>query len=192
MFIKFEYLKFSGCLEDIRVFESFSDNVQVIMKIDDVLIPNFRMPTRIYEELENGGKYEFYGLVQKSRNKVKNKGFVFVVKDANGKVLEQPSLKYTSQFGIWANGVVVAGVAFLLSWIALFFAIGLFSKSGGSYNGLAQFVSDLTGYSLTIAGLVFAGFVGIGVNLFRKVGALETWQSISPAKLVERFSKMHR
>lgn len=46
MFTKFEYLKFSGCLEDIRVFESFSDNVQVIMKIDDILIPNFRMPSR--------------------------------------------------------------------------------------------------------------------------------------------------
>lgn len=73
MFIKFEYLKFSGCLEDIRVFESFSDNVQVIMKIDDVLIPNFRMPTQIYEELENGGRYEFYGLVQKSKNKQKIK-----------------------------------------------------------------------------------------------------------------------
>lgn len=114
------------------------------------------------------------------------------MKDANGKILEQPSLKYTSQFGIWANGAVVAGVAFLLSWIALFFALGLFDKSGGSYYGLAQFVSDLTGYSLTIAGLVFAGFVGIGINLFRKVGVLETWQSISPAKLVERFSKMHR
>lgn len=192
MFIKFEYLKFSGCLEDIRVFESFSDNFQVIMKIDDVLIPNFRMPTRIYEELENGGQYEFYGLVQKSRNKVKNKGFVFAVKDASGRVLEQPSLKYTSQVGIWANGAVVAGVAFLLSWVALFFAIGLFDRSGGSYNAFAQFVSDLTGYSLTIAGLVFAGFVGIGINLFRKANAFETWQSISPGKLVERFSKLHR
>ncbi|EPJ8755476.1 hypothetical protein SBH91_002582 [Pseudomonas putida] len=192
MFIKFEYLKFSGCLEDIRVFESFSDNVKVIMKIDGVLIPNFRMPTQIYEELENGGKYEFYGLVQKSRNKQKNTGFVMAVKTENGKVLEQPSLKYTSQLGIWANGAVIAGVAFLLSWIGLFFAIGLFDKSGGSYNGFAQFVSDLTGYSLTIAGLVFSGFVGIGINLFRKVGALETWQFITPENLVQRFSKMHR
>ncbi|EOV0931908.1 hypothetical protein ACOLSI_000248 [Pseudomonas aeruginosa] len=192
MFTKFEYLKFSGCLEDIRVFESFSDNVQVIMKIDDVLIPNFRMPTRIYEELENGGRYEFYGLVQKSRNKQKNTGFVMAVKAENGKVLEQPSLKYTSQLGIWANGAVIAGVAFLLSWIVLFIAIALFDKSPGSYNALARVVSDLTHYSLTIAGLVFAGFVGIGINLFRKVGALETWQSISPANLVQRFSKMHR
>ncbi|UTL92358.1 hypothetical protein [Pseudomonas fluorescens] len=192
MFIKFEYLKFSGCLQDIRVFESFSDNVQVIMKIDDVLIPNFRMPTRIYEELENGGRYEFYGLVQKSRDKQKNKGFVMAVKAEDGKVLEQSSLKYTSQLGIWANGAVIAGVVFLLSWIALFFAIGLFDKSGGSYNGFAQSVSDLTGYSLTIAGLVFSGFVGIGINLFRKAGALETWQSITPANLVQRFSKMHR
>ncbi|MEI5468906.1 hypothetical protein RJ997_32435, partial [Pseudomonas aeruginosa] len=102
MFIKFEYLKFSGCLQDIRVFESFSDSVQVIMKIDDVLIPNFRMLTRIYEELENGSRYEFYGLVQKSRDKQKNKGFVMAVKAEDGKVLEQSSLKYTSQLGIWA------------------------------------------------------------------------------------------
>lgn len=114
------------------------------------------------------------------------------VKAENGKVLEQPSLKYTSQLGIWANGAVIAGVAFLLSWVALFFAIGVFDKSGGSYNGFAQFVSDLTHYSLTIAGLVFAGFVGIGINLFRKATALETWQPVTPAKLVERFSKMHR
>ncbi|MFK0271148.1 hypothetical protein [Pseudomonas asiatica] len=192
MFTKFEYLKFSGCLEDIRVFENFSDNVQVIMKIDDILIPNFRMPTRIYEELENGGRYEFYGLVQKSRNKQKNTGFVMAVKAENGKVLEQSSLKYTSQLGIWANGAVIAGVAFLLSWIVLFIAIALFDKSAGSYNALARVVSDLTHHSLTIAGLVFAGFVGIGINLFRKAGALETWQPISPAKLVERFSKMHR
>ncbi|KKO17275.1 hypothetical protein V520_00545 [Pseudomonas putida KG-4] len=192
MFIKFEYLKFSGCLQDIRVFETFSDNVQVIMKIDDVLIPNFRMPTRIYEELENGSRYEFYGLVQKSRDKQKNKGFVMAVKAENGKVLEQSSLKYTSQLGIWANGAVIAGVAFLLSWVGLFFAIGLFDKSGGSYNAFAQFVSDLTGYSLTIAGLVFAGFVGVGINLFRKATALDTWQSTTPANLVQRFSKMHR
>nr|WP_232111732.1 hypothetical protein [Pseudomonas guariconensis] len=185
-------MKFSGCLQDIRVFERFSDNVQVIMKIDDVLIPNFRMPTRIYEELENGSRYEFYGLVQKSRNKQKNTGFVMAVKAESGKVLEQPSLKYTSQLGIWANGAVIAGVAFLLSWVALFFAIGVFDKSGGSYNGFAQFVSDLTHYSLTIASLVFAGFVGIGINLFRKAGSLETWQSITPANLVQRFSKMHR
>lgn len=192
MFIKFEYLKFSGCLQDIRVFESFSDNVQVIMKIDDVLIPNFRMPTRIYEELENGSRYEFYGLVQKSRDKQKNKGFVMAVKAESGKVLEQTSLKYTSQLGIWVNGAVIAGIAFLLSWIVLFFTIGLFDKSGGSYNGFARIVSELTHYSLMIAGLIFAGFVGIGINLFRKAGALETWQSITPANLVLRFSKMHR
>ncbi|WP_235431403.1 hypothetical protein [Pseudomonas putida] len=162
------------------------------MKIDDVLIPNFRMPTRIYEELENGGRYEFYGLVQKSKNKQKNTGFVMAVKAENGKVLEQSSLKYTSQLGIWANGSVIAGVAFLLSWVVLFFTIGLFDKSGGSYNGFARIVSELTQYSLTIAGLVFAGFVGIGINLFRKATALDSWQPISPAKLVERFSKMHR
>ena len=44
VFIKFEYLKFAGCLEDIRVFEHLTGFVQVIMKIDGILIPNVKVP----------------------------------------------------------------------------------------------------------------------------------------------------
>jgi len=194
VFTKFEYLKFSGCLEDIRVFEHFSDNVQVIMKIDGVLIPNFRMPTRIYEDLENGAQYEFYGLVQKSRIKTKNKGFVFAAKTAGGKILEQPSLKYTSQLGIWANGAVIAAVAFVLAWLALFFGLG--TVVGGynysSVTGFDDYAGDVTRYAFVLACLVAVFFVGIGVNLFYKTTVLDTWQPISPSKLVERFSKLHR
>lgn len=104
--IKFEYLRFKGRLDDIRVFNTYSDNVEVIMKVDDVLIPNFRMPTKIYEEVDSGKEYEFYGLVQKSRNKVKNKGFVFAVKPEDGKVIEVPSLRYTAQLGIWVLALI--------------------------------------------------------------------------------------
>ncbi|WP_288440915.1 hypothetical protein [uncultured Pseudomonas sp.] len=194
MFIKFEYLKSSGCLEDIRVFESFSDNVQVIMKIDDVLIPNFRMPTRIYEDLENGGQYEFYGLVQKSKNKQKNTGFIYAAKTASGKVLEQPSLKYTSQLGIWANGAVISAVAFVLAWVALFFGLGTLVDGYhySSVNGFAEYAGDVTRYAFALACMIAAFFVGVGINLFYKTTVLDTWQSIAPAKLVERFSKMHR
>lgn len=57
---KFDYLKISGCLEEIRVFEHFSDVVQVIMRVDGVVIPNFKIPLAIYEELEQGSQVEFY------------------------------------------------------------------------------------------------------------------------------------
>lgn len=191
--IKFEYLKFSGRLDDIRVFQSFSDNVQVIVKLDDVLIPNFRMPTKIFEELENGRDYEFYGMVQNSRKKVDNKGFVYAVKPAGGSVIDVPSLKYTSQFGIWVNGAIYASVAFLLAWVALFFTLdSIVGGYNSSVSGFARYAGDVTRYSFVLACLVQAFFVGIGINLFYKTTVFETWQPIAPAVLAERFSKLHR
>lgn len=192
--IKFEYLRFKGRLDDIRVFNTYSDNVEVIMKVDDVLIPNFRMPTKIYEEVDSGKEYEFYGLVQKSRNKVKNKGFVFAVKPEDGKVIEVPSLRYTAQLGIWANGAVISAVVFVLAWIAFFFGLGSIVDGYhySSVNGFAEYAGDVTRCAFALACLIAAFFVGMGINLFYKTTALETWQSIAPAKLVERFSKLHR
>ncbi|KYC24661.1 hypothetical protein [Pseudomonas sp. ABFPK] len=192
--IKFEYLKFSGRLDDIRVFESFSDNVQVIIKLDDVLIPNFRMPTKIFEELEKGEQYEFYGMVQNSKTKTKNKGFVYAVKTAGGDVIEVPSLRYTAQIGIWANAAVISAVAFVVAWIAFFFGLGSIVDGYhySSVNGFAEYAGDVTRCALTLACLVAAFFVGMGINLFYKTTVLETWQSIAPSRLVERFSKLHR
>ncbi|MDO7908954.1 hypothetical protein Q6A49_00130 [Pseudomonas sp. 22-AL-CL-001] len=192
--IKFEYLRFKGRLDDIRVFNTYSDNVEVIMKVDDVLIPNFRMPTKIYEEVDSGKEYEFYGLVQKSRNKVKNKGFVFAVKPENGKVIEVPSLRYTAQLGIWANGAVISAVVFVLAWIAFFFGLGSIVDGYhySSVNGFAEYAGDVTRCAFILACLLAAFFVGVGINLFYKTTVLETWKSISPEMLVERFSKLHR
>ncbi|MEN1565322.1 hypothetical protein AAIH74_36945, partial [Pseudomonas aeruginosa] len=103
-------------------------------------------------------------------------GFARIVSELTHYSLTIIGLIFAGFVGIGINlfrkaGAVVAGVAFLLSWIVLFFTIGLFDKSGGSYNGFARIVSELTHYSLTIIGLIFAGFVGIGINLFRKAGA---------------------
>lgn len=192
--IKFEYLKFSGRLDDIRVFQSFSDNVQVILKLDDVLIPNFRMPTRIFEELEKGEHYEFYALVQNSKIKTKNTGVVYAVKSAEGKVIEVSSLRYTSQLGIWANGAVISAVAFVVLWIAFFFGLGsvVDGYHYSSVNGFAEYAGDVTRCSFIVACLIAAFFVGMGINLFYKTTVLDTWKSISPGRLVERFSKMHR
>lgn len=93
--IKYEYLKFAGCLEDIRVFDHFSDGVQVILKVDGVIIPNFKMSLAIYEELEQGGQVEIYALVQNSKSKVKNTAFVYAVKTSSGRLLCVPSMRYT-------------------------------------------------------------------------------------------------
>ncbi|EJT85885.1 hypothetical protein PPS11_02578 [Pseudomonas putida S11] len=97
MFIKFEYLKFAGCLEDIRVFEHLTGFVQVIMKVDGILIPNVKVPIQIYEDLEKGSHVEFYALVQNSKNKVKNTAIVLAAKTASGRLLRVPSMRYKVQ-----------------------------------------------------------------------------------------------
>ncbi|MBO2921085.1 hypothetical protein ACU7AI_10490 [Pseudomonas aeruginosa] len=186
--IKFEYLRFSGCLEDIRVFEHFSDVVQVIMKIDGVLIPNFKIPLPIFEELEKGSHVEFYALVQNSKNKVKNTEIVYAAKTSSGKLLCVPSMRYEVQFHFLMIAAIWAAVAIVLSWIALIFVSSSFS---GSLSVSEQW--SVTNWGSLFIGLgVGAFFVGSGIYLFHKTTVLDTWKSIAPDLLVERFSKLHR
>lgn len=188
MFIKFEYLRFSGYLEDIRVFEHLSGFVQVIMKIDGVLIPNVKVPIQIYEELEQGSHVEFYALVQNSKNKVKNTAIVLAAKTASGRLLRVPSMRYKVQLHFWVIAAIWAAVAFVLSWIALVFGADFLM---GSRSMSLQWAFINSGAS--VIGLLTGGFfVGCGIYLFHKTSVLDTWNSIAPALLVERFSKLHR
>ncbi|MGR6653205.1 hypothetical protein [Pseudomonas entomophila] len=188
MFIKFEYLKFAGCLEDIRVFEHLSGFVQVIMKIDGVLIPNIKVPIQIYEELEQGSHVEFYALVQNSKNKVKNTAIVLAAKTASGRLLRVPGMRYKVQLHFWVIAAIWAAVAFVLSWIALVFGADFLM---GSRSMSLQWAFINSGAS--VIGLLTGGFfVGCGIYLFHKTSVLDTWNSIAPALLVERFSKLHR
>ncbi|MDI3373692.1 hypothetical protein QLG06_04900 [Pseudomonas sp. V104_6] len=186
--IKFEYLRFSGCLEDIRVFERFSDVVQVIMKIDGVLIPNFKIPLPIFEELEKGSHVEFYALVQNSKAKVKNTAIVLAAKTSSGKLLRVPAMRYKVQLHFWVIAAMWAAIAFVLSWIALVFGAD-FLMGSRSMSLQWTFIN----WGASIIGILTGGFfVGCGVYLFHKTSVLDTWKSIAPASLVERFSKLHR
>ncbi|WP_371857125.1 hypothetical protein, partial [Pseudomonas asiatica] len=174
--------------QDIRVFEHFSDVVQVIMKIDGVLIPNFKIPLPIFEELEKGSHVEFYALVQNSKNKVKNTEIVYAAKTSSGKLLCVPSMRYEVQFHFLMIAAIWAAVAIVLSWIALIFVSSSFS---GSLSVSEQW--SVTNWGSLFIGLgVGAFFVGSGIYLFHKTTVLDTWKSIAPDLLVERFSKLHR
>lgn len=187
---KFDYLKISGCLEEIRVFDHFSDVVQVIMRVDGVVIPNFKMPTAIYEELEEGSQVEFYALVQNSKNKIKNIAFVYAVRSANGRLLVVPSMRYKVQINILITAAIMAAIAFVASFIGFAYLVDyLFGGGRMSISGqgtLALWLASFIGLG------VGAYFAGTGVYLFYKTTVLDTWQSIAPARVVERFSKLHR
>lgn len=188
MFIKFEYLKFAGCLEDIRVFEHLTGFVQVIMKIDGILIPNAKVPIQIYEDLEKGSHVEFYALVQNSKNKVKNTAIVLAAKTASGRLLRVASMRYKVQLHFWVIAAIWAAVAFVLSWIALVFGSD-FLISGRSTPQQWDFING----GASVIGILTGGFfVGCGIYLFHKTSVLDTWKSIAPSLLVERFSKLHR
>ena len=186
---KFEYLKLSGRLEEIRVFDHFSDVVQVIMRVDGVVIPNFRMPLAIYEELEQGSQVEFFALVQNSKNKIKNIAFVYAVRNANGKLLVVPSMRYKVQISIFITAAIMAAIAFVASFIGFAYLVDfLFSGGRMSISGqgtIALWLASFIGLG------VGAFFAGTGVYLFYKTTVLDTWQSIAPTKLLERFSKLH-
>lgn len=187
---KFDYLKISGCLEEIRVFEHFSDVVQVIMRVDGVVIPNFKIPLAIYEELEEGSQVEIYALVQNSKNKIKNIAVVYAVRTANGRLLSVPSMRYKVQISILITAAIMAAIAFVVSFIGFAYMVDfLFSGGRMSISGqgtLATWLASITGLA------VGAFFAGTGVYLFYKTTVLDTWQSVAPARVVERFSKLHR
>lgn len=187
---KFDYLKISGCLEEIRVFEHFSDVVQVIMRVDGVVIPNFKIPLAIYEELEQGSQVEFYALVQNSKNKIKNIAVVYAVRTANGRLLSVPSLRYRVQINILITAVIMAAIAFVASFIGFAYLVDfLFSGGRMSISGqgtIALWLASFIGLGIG------AFYAGTGVHLFYKTTVLDTWQAIAPSKLLERFSKLHR
>lgn len=187
---KFEYLKLSGRLEEIRVLEHFSDVVQVIMRVDGVVIPNFKIPLAIYEELEEGSQVDFYALVQNSKSKVKNIAFVYAVRTAGGRLLSVPSMRYKVQINILITAVIMAAIAFVASFIGFAYLVDfLFGGGRMSISGqgtLATWLASITGLAIG------AFFAGTGVYLFYKTTVLDTWQPIAPENVVERFSKLHR
>jgi len=186
---KFDYLKISGCLEEIRVFEHFSDVVQVIMRVDGVVIPNFRMPLAIYEELEKGSRVEFFALVQNSKNKIKNIAFVYAIRNAKGKLLVVPSMRYKVQINILITAAIMAAIAFVVGFMAMAYVVDHLFSGSMSISGqgtLALWLASFIGLG------VGAYFAGTGVYLFYKTTVLDTWQSVAPATVVERFSKLHR
>ena len=188
--IKTDYLKFSGRLLSIRVVQqTHPDNVHVSMSIDGETIPNLQMPTRIYELVEVGEQYDFYGLFKNSQNKAKNKGFVYAVKSVEGERIEVPSIRYGAQVYTLVAGALAAGIALVVSWIPLFFGIGYLLRK---HINMDQLVSVTTYSAFAIAFLVLGFFVVNSLRMFQQTGALDTWASITPANLSSRFSKLHR
>lgn len=188
--IKTDYLKFAGRLDNIRVDQqTHPDNLHVTMTIDGVIIPNLQMPTRIYEDIEAGGHYDFYGLFNHSKNKSNNKGYVYAVKPADGEMIEVPSIRYGVQIYTFFSGALAAGLVLVVTWVLYFFGIGYTFRKSLTLDELLP----LTTYSaFATAFLVLAFFLVNSFKMFKKTAVLDTWDSITPANLSSRFSKLHR
>ncbi|MCE5983740.1 hypothetical protein [Pseudomonas sp. LF19] len=98
-------------------------------------------------------------------------------------------MRYKVQFHFLMIAAIWAAVAFVLSWIALLFGASSFSASLSVSEQLTV-INWGGGVFIGLGGGAF--FVGSGIYLFHKTTVLDTWKSIAPALLVERFSKLHR
>lgn len=187
--VKVDYLRFSGRLEGIRVVQQHSDNVQVLMTLDSEVIPNMRIPTAIYEDLEVGSEYEFYGFIKKKKDKVKTQGLIYAAKPVDAGILVVPSIRYGVQVQNIVTGAIAALMAFAVSWVAFFFGIAYFF---GKHMNMDSLVSATTSSAFVTAFAVAVFFVGAGFHMLYKTTVLETWPSVTPAKLAGRFSRLHR
>lgn len=180
-----DYIKVSGKLEDIRVFEHKQGSVRVIMKIDGVLIPNTDIPIKLYEEIEAGKHYDFYCVYKKSRNKLKNHGAVYAFQEEGGRIRSLTKLRLATPVYMMVYGAIWFVVAYVAVFLlALLPVLADHPKTGA--------IEVLHGYSMMGGAVPVLFFLWCAVNFWRKSGNLETWPSVAPSVVIERFSKLHK
>lgn len=179
-------LKVSGNLEDIRVFKKVGDDVEVIMKIDGILVPNIVIPLSLYEEIDQGSYYDFYGVFKKSKDKVKNKGIVCAIKPAGGSIKVVKKLRMTVPIYMAFGAAMWFVLTYVATWLVLIMPIA--AKAADIPAAFAH-IHDL---ALLAGMLPVLFFLGCAVSFIRKTGNLETWPSTAPSVVIERFSKLHK
>ena len=179
-----DYIKVSGKLEDIRVFEHREGSVQVIMKIDGVLVPNTVIPIQLYEEIEAGKHYDFYcvykSLGTNSRTQARS------MPSKRGRTNSQ-SYQTTSGdssvYDVLRGDLVRCGVcSCIYSCAPARFGT---SPTVRSYIDSARLFDDRRCSASVVFCLEHYQF-------WRKSGNLEAWPSIAPSVVIERFSKLHK
>ncbi|MFS0828053.1 hypothetical protein [Pseudomonas phoenicis] len=179
-------LKMSGNLDDIRVFKEKSDGVEVILKIDGVIVPNIEVPMALFEELDKGSRYELYGIYKKSKDKTKNKGIIYAIKPQDGNMRTVTKLRFGVPLMISVSAAIAAVMAYVLTWVV---AILPMSKNAPS---ISEAFVDIHHLALWIGALPIVFFALCAWNFLRKTGNLEEWPTTAPSVVVERFSKLHK
>ncbi|MCE0877171.1 hypothetical protein [Pseudomonas monteilii] len=180
-----DYIKVSGKLEDIRVFEHKEGSVRVIMKIDGVLIPNTDIPIKLYEEIEAGKHYDFYCVYKKSRNKLKNSGAVYAFKEEGGRIRSLTKLRLATPVYMMFYGAIWFAVAYVAVFIlALLPVLADHPRTGA--------LPILHSYSMMGGAIPGLFFLWCAIDFWRKSANLEAWPSVAPSVVIERFSKLHK
>ncbi|MFK3948342.1 hypothetical protein [Pseudomonas fulva] len=180
-----DYIKVSGKLEDIRVFEHKVGNVRVIMKIDGVLIPNTVIPIKLYEEIEAGKHYDFYCVYKKSRNKLKNTGVVYAFREEGGRIRSLTKLRLATPVYMMVYGAIWFAVAYVAVFILALLPVLAKHPTTGA-------IPVLHSYSMLGGAIPGLFFLWCAIDFWRKSANLEAWPSVAPSVVIERFSKLHK
>ncbi|MFG0859222.1 hypothetical protein [Pseudomonas sp. CJQ_13] len=179
-------LKMSGKLDDIQVFKNESDGVQVIMKIDGVVVPNIIVPTSLFEELDKGKHYDFYGFYKKSKDKTKNTGIIYAIKPDGGSIQTVPRLRIGVPLMMTVTAAIAAVMAYVLTWVVAILPI---AKNAPS---VSEGFLEVHHLALWIGALPIVFFALCAWNFLRKSGNLAVWPATAPSVVIERFSKLHK
>lgn len=185
--MKFDCVKVSGKLDFIRSVDPMNGGYKVKVSIDDAVIPNLQVSSKLYEELEVGESVTLYGIFKRSGNKEKNVGVLYGLAKQNGEKMLATHYRYQVPMFLVVTAVIAFCLAFVAGWfISIFPVLMLFGKDN------PNFMYTTTVFAVIEAGMVAAFFLWRAWVMFTATSDPEAWESIAPATLSSRFSKLHK
>lgn len=186
--MKFDCLKVAGKLDSVHVICPMNGGYKATLSIDSVRIPNVQLTNKIYEELEEGENITLYGIFKNSKSKEKNIGVIYGLQKQSGEKMFATSLRLLAPMMLAVYAAIafclVFAIGFFVSWIPVAYIFGRTSPG--------EFIHHSVVFALVEGALAAAFFLWKALALISVTNDPESWQSMQPALLSNRFSKFHK
>ncbi|MGA3681136.1 hypothetical protein [Pseudomonas graminis] len=184
--MKFDCVKFSGKIDYVRSIHSINGGQNAKVSIDGAVIPNFQIPNKLYEELEAGETATLYGIFNNRSKKDKNIAVLYGLEKQNGEKIFDTSQRFKVPIAMTGFAVIAFCVMFVVGWVPTLFALGLLFRHDPDVFFNATVLAAVEG---ALAALFFLWRAQV---MLSATANPEAWESIAPAALSSRFSKLHK
>jgi len=185
--MKFDCVKVAGKIDYIRSVNPLpGGGYKAKISVDDAVIPNLKMSSKIYEELEAGEEVTLYGIFNHSKKKEKNHGVIYGVKKQSGEKIFDTNQRFKVPVAMAGFAAIAFCLVFVVGWVPTLFALGLLFGPNPDAFSNATVLATVEG---SLAGLFFLWRAKV---MLSATANPDNWKSIEPATISGRFSKFHK